>query len=78
MECGAKGLSSNRTESKTQVKSIKSMSKVIFAGLTQQRGAVISKIEQGTPEAFPTGLIRTHNGVLGWDSNGLLNGNVLS
>lgn len=44
---GANGLSSNRTESKTQVKSIKSMSKVIFTGLTQQRGAVLSKIGQG-------------------------------
>lgn len=78
MDCGANGLSSNRTESKTQVKSIKSTNKVIFAGLTQQRGAVISEIEQGKRKAFPTGLIRTHKTVLGWDSYGLLNGTVLS
>lgn len=62
---GANGSSSNRTESKIQVKSIKSTSKVIFTGFTQQGGAVISKIEQGKPEAFATGLIRTHKGVLG-------------
>lgn len=62
---GANGLSSNRTESKIQVKSIKSTSKVIFTGLTQQGGAAIVKIEQGKPEAFPTGLMRTHKGVFG-------------
>lgn len=58
-------MSCNRTESKIQVKSIKSTSKVIFTGLTQQRGTVVLKIHEGKPEAFPTGLIRAYKGIWG-------------
>lgn len=41
---GANGFSSNRTESKIQMKSIKSTNKVIFTELAQQRGEVIFKM----------------------------------
>lgn len=62
---GANGSSSNSTENKIQVKSIKSTNKVIFTGLTQQSGPVIMKIHQGNwDQAFPTGFSRTHKGVL--------------
>lgn len=80
---GANGSSSNGTENKIQVKSIKSMNKVIFTGLTQQRGPVILKICLGNwDQAFPTGFTRTHkvfwNPRTGEDSKDLLNTKVLS
>lgn len=67
-------MSSNRTESKIQVKSIKSMSKVIFTGFTQQRGAVVLKIRHKKPEALPTGPSRAFwDPKTGENSKGLLN-----